>query len=62
MPHYPEGKHISLGIYVRGHTYPGETHITVTLVHFVIKFLVFNKFSLSINTQTGDYGRPTAAI
>ena len=24
------GKYISLGIYVRGHTYPGETHITIT--------------------------------
>ena len=25
-----EGKHISLVICVRGHTYHGETHITVT--------------------------------
>ena len=25
------GEHISLGKYVRGHTFPGETHITVTL-------------------------------
>ena len=24
------GEHISLGIYVRGNTYPRETHITVT--------------------------------
>ena len=29
---------------------------------FVIKFYVLNNFSRSINTHTGDYGRPTAAI
>ena len=29
---------------------------------FVIKFYVLNIFSRSINTHTGDYGRPTAAI
>ena len=32
------GKHISLVIYVRGHTYPGETHITkthITITPFV---------------------------
>ena len=27
-----EGKHISIVICVRGHTYHGETHITVTAV------------------------------
>ena len=31
-------------------------------VLFVIKFYVLNIFSLSINTDTGNYGRPTAAI
>ena len=29
---------------------------------FVITFSVFNNFSRSINTHTGNYGRPTAAI
>ena len=29
---------------------------------FVIKFYVLNIFSRSINTHTGDYGRPTVAI
>ena len=29
---------------------------------FVITFYVFNIFSCSINTHTGNYGRPTAAI
>ena len=29
---------------------------------FVIKFYVLNNFSRSINTHTGDYGHPTAAI
>ena len=29
---------------------------------FVIKIYVLNLFSCSINTHTGDYGRPTAAI
>ena len=28
----PSGEHISLGICVRGNTYPGGTHITVTPV------------------------------
>ena len=31
-------------------------------VLFVIKFNVLNNFWRSINTHTGDYGRPTAAI
>ena len=29
---------------------------------FVIKFYALKKFSRSINTHTGNYGRPTAAI
>ena len=29
---------------------------------FVITFYVLNNFSRSINTHTGDYGHPTAAI
>ena len=29
---------------------------------FVIKFYVLNIFSRSINTHTGNYGRPTADI
>ena len=29
---------------------------------FVIKFYVLNNFFRSINTHTGDYGHPTAAI
>ena len=29
---------------------------------FVITFYVLNNFSRSINTHTGNYGRPTAAI
>ena len=29
---------------------------------FVIKFYVLNIFSRSINTHTGNYGRPTVAI
>ena len=28
----------------------------------VIKFYVLNNFSRSINTRTGDYGRPMSAI
>ena len=31
-------------------------------VHFVITFYVLNNFSHNINTHTGNYGRPTAAI
>ena len=29
-----DGEHFSLGIYVRGHVYPRETHITVTPYQF----------------------------
>ena len=29
---------------------------------FVITFYVLNNFSCSINTHTGNYGRPTASI
>ena len=29
---------------------------------FVITFYVLNNFSRNINTHTGNYGRPTAAI
>ena len=31
-PYYMFGRHISLVINVPGHTYPGETHITITPV------------------------------
>ena len=40
-----EGKHISLVICVRGHTYHGETHITVTPA-FIFFFLRYGAYKI----------------
>ena len=48
-----EGKHISLVICVRGHTYHGETHITVTGKPKILSWGGRGDFAYMCKTMTG---------